>query len=220
MKSAFFVVALIFSSMIAGCSTVQQSAPKYQKGKFPDLGVRKTVYVGEVMVSEYDYISQDRAILRGGVSGSFWLGRRGVGSGANLVGAMAGGEKVYCVPPGMQGMPCLKDSSKDGRFDTALVMNVYGMAVSPSKIDPVPYEVQDQTIQDGFKYELVYQGVSDKTMRVAYREYTDNLARPAFHQDLSYNLSDGDTEVRFRNVSMTIESAGNNEVTYVVDSGF
>jgi|SRR5690554_3075236 len=220
MKMLNLTAAVAAISVISGCATVQESAPEYQQGKFPDLGVRTTVYVGQVMVSEYDYVSQDRAVLRGNVSGSFWVGRQGVGNGANLVGAMAGGVKVYCVPPGMQGMPCLKDSSGDGRFDTAYVMNAFGMVVSPSKIDPVNYDVRDQNIQDGFKYELVYQGVSDNTMRVAYREYTDNLARPAFHQDLSYNMDEGDTSIRFRNVSMTVESADNNEVTYVVNSGF
>lgn len=120
----------------------------------------------------------------------------------------------------MQGMPCFKDSNSDGNFDTAYTMNAFGMVVNPVGIDNVAYNAQDQNIQDGFKYELVYQGVNDNTMRVAYREYTDNLARPAFHQDISYNLNEGEASVRFRNVSMNILEANNNEVTYVVNTGF
>lgn len=220
MKMLKLVFAMVSMAILAGCASVQETTPQYQTGKFPELGVSTTVYVGQVMASEYDYMSQDRATLRGNVSGSFWTGRQGVGNGANLIGAMSSGEKIYCVPPGIQGMPCFKDSNNDGKFDTAYTMNAFGMVVSPVGIDDVAYDAKNQNIQDGFKYELVYQGVSDNTMRVAYREYTDNLARPAFHQDISYNLKEGVTTVRFRNVSMEIEKADNNEVTYIVNTGF
>lgn len=217
LKLGFAFMSIV---ILAGCASVQETTPQYQTGEFPEFGVTTTVYVGQVMVSEYDYMSQDRATLRGSVSGSLWTGRQGVGNGANLIGAMSSGEKIYCVPPGIQGMPCFKDSNSDGNFDTAYTMNAFGMVVNPVGIDNVAYDAQDQNIQDGFKYELVYQGVSDNTMRVAYREYTDNLARPAFHQDISYNLNEGEASVRFRNVSMNILEANNNEVTYVVNTGF
>jgi len=99
-------------------------------------------------------------------------------------------------------------------------MNAFGMIVNGRSIDNIRYRVADQNIQDGFKYELIYQGRDENVVRIAYREYTDNLARPAFSQDLSYTLEESITDVRFRDVALTIHEANNNEITYVVESGF
>lgn len=100
-------------------------------------------------------------------------------------------------------------------------MNLYGMLVNESNITPVGYRRANQTIQDGFKYELLYQGRSGDVVRIAYREYTDNLARPAFSQEITYTLDPGQpTLVQFRNVSLTIEEADNSKIVYTVHSGF
>lgn len=220
MKIIKTFLSVVVLSVLAGCATVKQETPKYVTGEHPEIGVENSVYVGQVMVSEYDYLSQDTAVLRGNVDGNLWLGRQGVSNGANLIGAIAGGEKIYCVPPGGYGMPCLKDTNSDGSFDRAYTMNAFGMVVNGIDISPVRYKQRDSNIQDGFKYELVYQGVSDRTIKITYREYRDNLARPAFRQDLSYNFDGEGTQIRFRDVSMVVKHADNNEIVYVVNSGF
>lgn len=173
------------------------------------------------MVSEYNYLSQDRAILKGSIGGSFWGARNAALAGSSLVAAMSSGQKVYCMPPGGEGSPCVKDTNHDGFFDKAFTMNFYGMLVNESNIDPVEYRQASQTIEDGFKYELIYQGRDENVVRIAYREYTDNLARPAFSQELTYTLnSGGDTAVRFKDVSLAIHEAGNNQIVYTVQTGF
>lgn len=207
--------------LISGCASVQTIAPQYQKGHFPEVNVRTNVNVGQVMVSEYDYLAQDRAVLRDSISGSFWSGRNAAVAGSSLVAAMSKGEKIYCQPPVAMGSPCVKDSDADGFFDKASTMNAYGMLVNESNIAPVGYRQGDQNIEDGFKYELIYQGLDGNVVRTAYREYTENLARPAFSQDLSYTLEpNGSSSVRFRNASLTIHSANNNEISYTLQTGF
>jgi hypothetical protein len=218
MKRTLILTAMI---MLAGCASVQTIAPEYQTGKFPKLNVEATVNVGQVMVGEHDYLSQDRAILRGSLNGSFWMGRNAAVAGNSLVAVMSSGQKVYCMPPGGLGSPCVKDTHGDGFFDKAFTMNAYGMLVNESNIDPVGYRQANQTIEDGFKYELIYQGRDSSVVRIAYREYTDNLAKPAFSQELTYTLEPGvDTPVRFRDVSLTIHEADNNQIVYTVQSGF
>ena len=219
MKPQLIYIALL-TLILESCASVQATGSQYQTGSFPELNAPVTVNVGEVMVSEYDYLSQNRAILREAIRGSLWTGRNSLIAGASLVEAVSEGVTVYCQPPGGVGNPCLRDSDGDGYFDRASVMNLYGMLVSPSNIDPVGYRVSNPTIEDGFKYELLYQGVDGNVARIAYREYTDNLARPAFSQDLSYTLSDGTTSISFREVSITIQDANNNDITYTVESGF
>ncbi len=215
------IILISLIILITGCASVQTLAPEYQTGSFPSLNVVTTVNVGQIMVSEYDYLAQDRAILRESISGSFWSGRNAVVAGSSLIAAISEGQKIYCMPPGGVGAPCVKDTNGDGFFDRASTMNVYGMLVSETNISPVGYRQADQNIQDGFKYELLYQGRNGDVVRIAYREYTDNLARPAFSQDLTYTIeSENQTAVRFRDVSLTIHSADNNEIQYIVHSGF
>jgi hypothetical protein len=217
MKKLIMVGGLI----ISGCASVQTIPPQYQTGRFPEPNVRTSVNVGQVMLSEYDYLAQDRAVLRDSLSGSFWSGRNAAVAGSSLVAAMSQGVKVYCLPPGGMGSPCVKDTNGDGLFDKASTMNAYGILVNESNIEPVGYRQGEQNIEDGFKYELIYQGLDGNVVRIAYREYTENLARPAFSQDLSYTLElEGPTGVRFRDASLTIHSANNNEISYTVQTGF
>lgn len=214
-------IAITATLVLAACASVETIAPEYQTGHFPEKNIETKVNVGQVMVSEYDYLAQDRAILRDSISGSFWKSRNSAVAGSSLVAAISQGMKIFCQPPGGVGTPCLKDTDEDGFFDKASTMNVYGMLVNETNIDPVGYRLANQNIEDGFKYELLYQGNDENVVRIAYREYTDNLARPAFSQDLSYTLDiNSSTPVRFKDVSLTIHSADNNEIIYTVHTGF
>jgi hypothetical protein len=64
-------------------------------------------------------------------------------------------------------------------------------------------------------YELLYSGVDADTMRINYREYSpDDLARPAFFQDLTYPV--GQPVVRFRDLRLEILSADSQQVRFRV----
>lgn len=208
-------------ALLVGCATVQQQSAKYQSGNFPDAGTRTVVNVGQVMVSSFDYLSNVTATMRAEVPGSFWAGRNGIMAGASLVSATSKGVQVFCQPPGNLGQPCVQDTNGDGSFDRASTFNAYGVLVNGRDIPPAEYRLTNQTILDGFKYELIYQGVNNGVVRIAYREFTENLARPAFSQDLTYTVAaGGNTPARFRDVEMVIHAADNTRIEYTVTSGF
>ena len=54
--------------------------------------------------------------------------------------------------------------------------------------------------EGGFHRELIYGGVSRGTITLTYREYANDMARPAFTQELNYDLADGE-EIGFRGAS-------------------
>lgn len=68
---------------------------------------------------------------------------------------------------------------------------------------------------DSFKKELVYGGMSQKTISISYREFSDGTARPAFSQDLKYDLSEGD-EIGFRGARFQVIKASNTVLKYKV----
>jgi hypothetical protein len=92
-----------------------------------------------------------------------------------------------------------------------------------TKLDsPVRYEQSELQVPrpDSKKYELLYQGISSKTLRLSYREYINDFARPAFFQDVTYDVPDLPTTITFRTVRIKLLSADNNGLRYQVLSGF
>src|ERR1700674_5426084 len=51
----------------------------------------------------------------------------------------------------------------------------------------VKNEVYDNVLSS-MSQELIYGGVAGNTIKVTYREYGNNMARPAFSQELQYDL--------------------------------
>lgn len=66
-----------------------------------------------------------------------------------------------------------------------------------------------------FTGEIIYSGVTGNTLRATYREYVDNLARPAFAQELQYDLSQS-KEITFRSVRIEVLEATNSGIRYRV----
>jgi hypothetical protein len=67
----------------------------------------------------------------------------------------------------------------------------------------------------GFRQELIYSGISKGTVSLQYREFSDDMARPAFSQDLHYDLADGD-EIGFKGARIKIIKATNVSVKFRV----
>ena len=94
---------------------------------------------------------------------------------------------------------------------------VGGMA---SKVNPTKYQetVADRIIDgDGFRSIVYLTGIANNTLRLSYREFKNDFARPAFTQDLEFGLNDIlPQEVNFKNVRMRILQADGNGLKYVI----
>lgn len=66
-----------------------------------------------------------------------------------------------------------------------------------------------------FKRELVYSGVSQNTISILYREFKDDMARPAFTQELKYDLTQS-RSIGYKGARFEIERATNISITYKV----
>ena len=77
------------------------------------------------------------------------------------------------------------------------------------------FEITESYSSKGFKRELVYQGAMKSVVSILYREFINDLARPAFSQDLKYDLADGDV-IAYKGARFQIIKAGNLGITYKV----
>ena len=67
----------------------------------------------------------------------------------------------------------------------------------------------------GFSRELIYSGVAKGVVTLNYREYSRELARAAFAQSLTYDLSEGD-EIGFRGARIRVLKATNTSIRFIV----
>jgi hypothetical protein len=68
---------------------------------------------------------------------------------------------------------------------------------------------------DSFQRELVYSGVAKGVLTIQYREFNGNMARPAFSQELHFDLSEGN-EIGYKGARFKIIKATNVGITYQV----
>ena len=66
-----------------------------------------------------------------------------------------------------------------------------------------------------FKQDFIYNGKVGNAIKFTYREYADDLARPAFTQDLQYDLTESSI-IGFKGIRIEILSATNIKIQYKV----
>ena len=69
------------------------------------------------------------------------------------------------------------------------------------------------------KQDFIYNGKVGNAIKFTYREYVDDLARPAFTQDLQYDLTESSI-IGFRGLRIEILSATNTKIEYKVLTHF
>lgn len=63
--------------------------------------------------------------------------------------------------------------------------------------------------------ELLYNGKSGQTIKIAYREFVKDMARPSYFQDLTYDLSESKT-ISFKGIKLDVLSASNSSIKFKV----
>jgi hypothetical protein len=79
----------------------------------------------------------------------------------------------------------------------------------------LPVDILGRIIEKPYKQELIYVGKSKDTIRLSYREYINDMARPAFHQDLTYDLAES-REIAFRDLRIEVLEATNSTIKFFV----
>lgn len=231
MKKILIVLTCLL--ILAGCSTItvleSNGGVEEKIGKVPEISVESSAAVGSQLFSQFRYWSRIGYRIKDNYNNRLALGWINVSEGDFLIKASNDGKVVYCtekrayIDPltGPLSTACFFDMNETGKFDKVKArpaMVWFENSINP----PIRYERSEQLTPkpDSFKYELLYQGVSKGTLRLSYREYVNDMARPSFFQDVSYDIASYPTEVTFKSVRLQILGADNNGIKYKVLSGF
>jgi hypothetical protein len=143
------------------------------------------------------------------------------------------GEKYFIIQIGQvggYGVGALVDSDTGLVIQTGVGQNAFGSwvttAVHKIEVDPLDLtftpvrSIEIDQSKPYENYEIVYTGKSGDNVTFVYREYTpEDFAKPAFYQNLTYNLADG-KEIQFRKLRMQVIEANNNIIKLKVLSDF
>ena len=69
------------------------------------------------------------------------------------------------------------------------------------------------------KQQFIYNGKSGNIIKFTYREFINDLARPAFTQELQYDLTDGNI-IGFKGLRIEVFKTSNIEIEYKITSSF
>lgn len=111
---------------------------------------------------------------------------------------------------------CLIDVNNSNTFNHYAIKN-------ESNIYPLKKVIKYKRIQDiqynedSFTYQVLYQGKIGNKIKVSFREFKNNMARPAFTQNIEYELKPNkSTIIGFKGLRIEVLKATNLNITYSV----
>lgn len=72
------------------------------------------------------------------------------------------------------------------------------------------------SLAGSYRNELVFLGSAGKIIRLLYREYMDDFVRPAYSQEVSYDVSNLPMEISFRTAKFQVLELDGSSITYKV----
>ncbi|MEQ9490081.1 MAG: hypothetical protein RIM72_13925 [Alphaproteobacteria bacterium] len=231
-------VVLLCVFVMSACANVKPVDFKaYETGESitePPIGATETITLGETLIRQGIVYSSPAIKLRGAYL-TQWIRNSGhrafpftFESGTTLrKTGVHESVPVYSGPAtgGMVGAdgnqigtPYGLAVEEDG---TVRFVVVGGGAIPETPGRTVAFERTDLITETNknFKQEFIYSGRDSESLYFTYREFSGDLARPAFTQNATYSITAGDI-VAFKNLRLKIIKATNTEVTYQVLSSF
>lgn len=203
----------------------------------PPIGRETTREIGESLVSSgirtmrvrthWKVTLKEDASGKMGFLSMFRQVKASAGTSGSLLWHSSKKTPMFCVNPQGNGevrpsemAGCFVDTDKDGKFD-ALAFPGYDTDKDLDR--PIAYELvalessEEIESRDSYFVEVLYQGISRGEVKISYREFKGGIARPAFTQDVTYELEpDGSGMVAFRGLRIKIVKATRENITYVV----
>ncbi len=214
MKTNFFVLIALVG--LAGCATIQvfegpQVVESY--GTIPGVGATETVSVGSVIFSQHRLWKKSGLHIPSGYRGKVGGAEVDVAATDYLVKAVADSQEAYCTQRATMknifGAPikptCFVGPLGASHFTKVMVPSD-AIWWSSELAEPLRFSKTEEDIMrpDSLRRELIYLGTAGKIMRIAYREYLGDMARPAFAQEVTYDVDKLPLEIAFKNAKFQV----------------
>ena len=222
----YYVLLCAFGIALSGCTTPQYNyRPEVQEISRPPLHAVNVANIGDEMLSQGVYSEQEAIKLdkdiRFGLLGYYTLTpgyyvKTGEDRRSSFYRPAGGGDSGQ-VQKGALSDPWESiQLSKDG--SKISIITIFHASVS-ERADGVRRTVCSVLSSDSFQQTLIYSGKVGAKVRIGYREFSNNSARPAFNNDVDYDLSQSKV-IGYKGARIEIIEATNEYVKYKVISNF
>lgn len=223
MKKSF--VIFCFSINLIGCASVSYNyAPETKLQSIPAFEVASVAAVGEPLLTQGLASTFETIIVPKQTAVSIINVEQGsykkVGENEDFEyystfkdknsGSFSGNSKMYTT---------ITVRIKRGSGDTCFIGDAFQMCPNPSvKLEYTKAQATVLSVSD-FQQTLYYNGKVGNKIKIGYREFSGDIARPAFSNEAEYDLSESDV-IGYKGATLKIIEADNIQIKYKVLSNF
>lgn len=211
------IYCIVLSSLISACATpVYNYAPKTIAISEPPLNAVSTVRVGDIMLKQGQYREHEALYVpsprKVGVAYTLQPGyylKDGQDNSSEFFsprGEEAGRiDKIFIADHSKAVM------TRSNRSELCIV-SVYNNYTCDQSGD-VEWVKRPVLAQDAFQRTLIYNGKVGSRINIAYREFSNNLARPAFNNNVEYDLSESG-RIAYQGAELDVLEATNQHIKF------
>lgn len=214
----------VMSIGLFGCATPKYNyTPEITKISKPPVGIEATALVGDQMLVQGKFIEQDALKISERLKVSFaytlepgYFVKTGEDENAQYFAALNN-----VINGGMISKSALADPYKAVMLDKnkqVCVITVFNAKSCSDPVIPVIEKIGVATA-NSFQQTLIYSGRVGNKINIGYREFPSSLARPAFNNDVEYDLNESKT-IGYKGALLEILEATNQLIKYKVLSNF
>lgn len=218
------IAVILFSIFMAGCATPKYNyVPKATEISEPPIGSINTVYVGDTMLKQgkltnHDAIYVSRKIDPGwaySILPGYYL-KQGDNSESGFY-TPSGGAESGAIDKAVLADPW-KSVQAYTNTNKICVITIFNVAVCGTSNS---FERSQKPIQskNSFQQTLIYSGIDGNKINIGYREFSSNIARPAFNNDVEYYLKKSKI-IGYKGAKIEVIDATNESIKYRVIRNF
>jgi hypothetical protein len=213
------LVAILVCAVSSGAQEPTGVAMKH--GEAPKLNTPTEKEVGDAIYSKFNYTETAGIKIDQAMTTRLLTRKINIPEGTFLWRHDEKKNTHFCASrstvPGLwndKEVVCFRDTSNDSRLDSIHILGTAFGSWSNLQ-EPIRFHEATQLAQGGgYRYELLYEGVASGVLRLTYREFVNDMARPSFTQELTYTLEPtGQGTVVFRGARLRVERASNESIT-------
>lgn len=217
------LLVIMLTSFISGCAVSYDpsTSSKATQVDFPPLGQVSTVYVGDSMMSKGILVEGEAVVLKNSIDGvaydipSGTYDKLGSNNTADVFKAATREGQIVIKNPFADPYQAL--GVKKNNPNELCVVTVFGMYSCYA----ANFEIKKVSSFNSasFQQTLIYSGKVGNKINIGYRETSHDMARPAFNNDVEYDLGESQ-EIGYKGAVVEVISADNQKITYRVVKSF
>ncbi len=221
-----FVGLGVAAVSLAACATPTYNYRAVQtEVSAPPLNTVTTAYVGDSMVEQGKYEELDGISIREPVKVGT-LGTYSFSPGHYVKRGQSAQGEFFNVS-NLPGSGTVQTGAITDPFESLLLepngttlcgVSVFGAKVCKDNVPVRRVKVPNLTA-DAFQQTLIYSGKVGDKINVGYREFSGSMARPAFNNDVEYDLKESKT-IGYKGALIEVIEATNQYIKYVVLKNF